>query len=321
MTRLMAGASYPSLADVRAFAASYPRFLASFLPAPARRGFLAAAKAGGKASTAGDPSGAREPALPATAAPGAASGLPPGPEADRWRRAARGESIPLVEWRLFKAWTGHLVESCTLVHAAVVGRSERAVLLPGVTGSGKTTLTLFLLARGFTYLSDDCAVLGPEPDLVWPTPGALHVKGGLAQELAQSPGSPLLAALPYPEGFYPRGDEAALCGFVRPELLPRPRARPWRVVAVLFLTPPRAPEEGGRPTGIARAPARASGGPVPVTLGKALADMVFHSFAHRPEQLARDFRLLGRLLRGVPVWRLDGRDLERAAAAVASLLG
>lgn len=52
----------------------------------------------------------------------------------------------------------HLIEPCTsglMLHAAAVGRGGRAVLLPGAAFAGKSTLTAWLLSRGFDYLTDE----------------------------------------------------------------------------------------------------------------------------------------------------------------------
>lgn len=45
------------------------------------------------------------------------------------------------------------------VHAAVVARGDRALLLPGASFAGKSTLTAALLDTGLRYLSDEYAVL------------------------------------------------------------------------------------------------------------------------------------------------------------------
>src|SRR5262249_13978196 len=47
------------------------------------------------------------------------------------------------------------------VHAGVVGWRGRAILIPGASGVGKSTLVAALLRAGATYYSDDCAVLDP----------------------------------------------------------------------------------------------------------------------------------------------------------------
>lgn len=47
----------------------------------------------------------------------------------------------------------------TFVHAGVVGWRGRAIVVPGVSRSGKTTLVAALARRGAAYLSDEYAVL------------------------------------------------------------------------------------------------------------------------------------------------------------------
>ena len=53
------------------------------------------------------------------------------------------------------------------IHAGVVGWHGRAILLPGRSFSGKTTLVAALVRAGATYLSDEYAVLDPN-GLVYP---------------------------------------------------------------------------------------------------------------------------------------------------------
>jgi hypothetical protein len=48
-----------------------------------------------------------------------------------------------------------------LLHAAAVRRRGRVLLLPGKTGSGKSTLTAYLTSRGFDYLTDELAHVPP----------------------------------------------------------------------------------------------------------------------------------------------------------------
>jgi hypothetical protein len=79
------------------------------------------------------------------------------------------------------------------VHAAALARNGRVLLLPGTAGSGKSTLTAALLARGFAFLGDDTVLL--DHDLrVRGLPFALAVKAG-AWDLLK-PYHPSLFALP-----------------------------------------------------------------------------------------------------------------------------
>lgn len=67
------------------------------------------------------------------------------------------------------------------VHAGVVGWKDRAILIPGLSHSGKTTLVDQLIRAGATYYSDEYAVLD-ERGRVHPYPRALGMRfpGGLA---------------------------------------------------------------------------------------------------------------------------------------------
>lgn len=61
------------------------------------------------------------------------------------------------------------------VHAGVVGWRGRAILIPGRSFSGKTTLVTELVRAGATFYSDECAVLDKRGH-VHPYPRALHIR-------------------------------------------------------------------------------------------------------------------------------------------------
>ena len=75
--------------------------------------------------------------------------------------------------------TGWLV-----LHAAALERDGRAYLVAGPSGTGKTTLALGLLERGYRLLSDDFAPLHREAGLVYPFPKPLGIRPGEAERLA-----------------------------------------------------------------------------------------------------------------------------------------
>jgi hypothetical protein len=78
-----------------------------------------------------------------------------------WWRGAPEEALPALKSAMFSIAvdaTPYLAS----VHAAAVARGERAALLAGDSGSGKTLLSLALLRRGYSYLSDDCVLLGSD---------------------------------------------------------------------------------------------------------------------------------------------------------------
>jgi hypothetical protein len=62
------------------------------------------------------------------------------------------------------------------VHAGVVGHGDGAILIPGPSFSGKTSLVDALIRAGATYYSDEFAVLD-ERGLVHPYPKPLSIRG------------------------------------------------------------------------------------------------------------------------------------------------
>jgi hypothetical protein len=93
----------------------------------------------------------------------------------RWR----DEDQPLVA--LFDAIVGGLIAALSeagilAIHAGVVARDGRAILIAGRSGRGKTTLVLGLLRRGLALLSDELALIGPDDRTILAYPRGLHVR-------------------------------------------------------------------------------------------------------------------------------------------------
>src|SRR3954453_22287683 len=83
------------------------------------------------------------------------------------------------------------------VHAGAVGVGERAILIPGASLSGKTTLVAALLRAGATYYSDEFAVLDAEGRVhAYPKPLSIRESG---EHSAESLGAAIGAA-PVPVG-------------------------------------------------------------------------------------------------------------------------
>jgi HprK-related kinase A len=83
--------------------------------------------------------------------------------------------FPLLEWGVNWAFAmrgnHHL-----LLHAGVVERGGRAVVLPALPASGKSTLTAALSTRGFRLLSDEFAVVRLADAALLPVPRAVALK-------------------------------------------------------------------------------------------------------------------------------------------------
>jgi len=64
------------------------------------------------------------------------------------------------------------------LHAGVMSYQNCAVVFTAKSGTGKTTLAAALLARGWSYLCDEFAMIEPKSLLVYPFPKALSIKQG-----------------------------------------------------------------------------------------------------------------------------------------------
>jgi hypothetical protein len=86
-----------------------------------------------------------------------------------FRVAMLAEAIHRAVWELHRA-VHDQVRDFLLLHAGAVARDGQALLLPAETASGKSSLTLGLLERGASYLSDDLAALDPVTNRTYPFP-------------------------------------------------------------------------------------------------------------------------------------------------------
>ena len=76
-----------------------------------------------------------------------------------WWSGTAEEAVPALKSVMFSIAVD-ATPYIASIHAAGVARGESSVLLAGDSGSGKTLLTFALLRRGYSYLSDDCVLLG-----------------------------------------------------------------------------------------------------------------------------------------------------------------
>lgn len=80
--------------------------------------------------------------------------------ASPFERIPRGQAYAFLEWGMNWCVALHTNEYLKL-HAAVVARDDRAVVMPGVPGAGKSTLCAALGLRGWRVLSDEHAMIPP----------------------------------------------------------------------------------------------------------------------------------------------------------------
>ncbi len=65
-----------------------------------------------------------------------------------------------------------------LFHAAVLGKAGKAMIFPGETGIGKTTLAAVLIRQGWKFFSDELAVMDQERLTITPFPLPMSIKSG-----------------------------------------------------------------------------------------------------------------------------------------------
>jgi hypothetical protein len=100
-------------------------------------------------------------------------------------RAHDLEPVLLAFTRHAELLTAFWARDRLFVHAGVVGRQGRAIVIPGRSMTGKTTLVRALVEAGATYYSDEFAVLDGHGQ-VYPYPLPLSIRGANGQ-----PGSKL----------------------------------------------------------------------------------------------------------------------------------
>jgi HprK-related kinase A len=85
------------------------------------------------------------------------------------------QGFPTLEWGLNWCVSSHC-HQFLIVHAAVLERDGRALILPAPSGSGKSTLCAALAFSGWRLLSDELALLAPEHGHVVSLPRPISLK-------------------------------------------------------------------------------------------------------------------------------------------------
>jgi hypothetical protein len=100
---------------------------------------------------------------------------------DYWRL------IRFLEWQLSVFLTDE-VSDFVLLHSGAVAKDGAGMILPGSSKSGKSSLTMSLLLRGYDYLSDEIAAIATSTGKVCPFPKPLSCRDiSLFPELAKKP--------------------------------------------------------------------------------------------------------------------------------------
>jgi hypothetical protein len=206
------------------------------------------------------------------------------------------ELAPLIHGHFLLA-TCEIPDCLTVIHAAAVSDGARCILLPGDSGSGKSTLAAGLVGTGFTYFSDEIALLTRRPFRILPVPLSLSIKEGSWSILA--PFFPAIQTLP----IFLRQDGKKVRYLAPPShSLPEAGATGLPVAAIVF---PRYSSPG---TAI-----------VPVSSAEALCRIAAggYDFSSRMEK-----EMVGELITWisrVPCYELPCADLRQAVCEVKEL--
>jgi HprK-related kinase A len=85
------------------------------------------------------------------------------------------QGFPLLEWGMNWCVYGHCHQYLSL-HAAVLERGGRALILPAPSGSGKSTLCAGLAFNGWRLLSDELTLIDPARLAILPLPRPISLK-------------------------------------------------------------------------------------------------------------------------------------------------
>lgn len=85
------------------------------------------------------------------------------------------QAYPMLEWGLNWCVSMH-AHQYLIIHAAVVEKNGRAVILPAPPGSGKSTLTAGLVLSGWRLLSDELTLIDRKTGMIHPLPRPVSLK-------------------------------------------------------------------------------------------------------------------------------------------------
>jgi len=217
-----------------------------------------------------------------------------GDEMGRERR--REEVVPFLEWGI--NWCLISTRADFLqVHAATMAKDERGIVLAASSGGGKSTLVAGLMTRGWTYLSDEFALINPDTLLAHPFPKAVCVKAG-AFGIIRELGLPFAGRRYYVKGLKGR------VGYINPREVRTTRIGDCtRVRLVIFpkYTPGRKP----------RASTLSRGKAVYALAGSALNRNAFSD---------QGVSVLSNLVRGAESYGVESGSLEGTCDLIESLI-
>jgi HprK-related kinase A len=94
------------------------------------------------------------------------------------------QGFPMFEWGMNWCISMHM-HRFLMIHAAVVERGGRALILPAPPGSGKSTLSAGLVWSGWRLLSDEITLIDPATGHITPVPRPVSLKNASIDVIRQ----------------------------------------------------------------------------------------------------------------------------------------
>ena len=85
-----------------------------------------------------------------------------------FRPLPRAHSYPFLEWSMNWVTTAYL-SNVLLIHAAVLEKDGQSIVFPAPPGSGKSTITAYLMLKGWRLLSDEMTIINLANGEVYPS--------------------------------------------------------------------------------------------------------------------------------------------------------
>ncbi len=187
---------------------------------------------------------------------------------------------------IFNHWRAGLDE--LLIHGCAVGYDERALLFCGTRSTGKTTLITWLINRGYSYLTDDFALIDTETMQIKPILGPIQLK------------KPLFPFNDRRLNLYECKSGSLYYAIPQPPAIPPPNRR-FKIDALIF---PEYSTERGVDL-------------ISLTPGQGAFELMNNSY-NQPKLGARGFEIVARIAETVPAFRLYHNDLEQTLTALES---
>ncbi|WP_246840572.1 HprK-related kinase A [Lacimicrobium sp. SS2-24] len=105
-------------------------------------------------------------------------------EVNPFKPLPKDQAYPMLEWGMNWCIANH-AHQYFIVHAGVIEKKGKVIMMPATQGSGKSTLTAAMMLSGWRLFSDELALLSLESDDVVPLARPINIKNDAISILQQ----------------------------------------------------------------------------------------------------------------------------------------